>query len=86
MLSGSMTEDKLSHPPKALDPMLVTLLGISMELRLEQCANAFSLIDVMLSGRTTDFKLRHSSNTEGSIDVTPLGITIEDKLVQPEKA
>ena len=36
MLSGSMTEDKLSHPPKALDPMLVTLLGISMELRLEQ--------------------------------------------------
>ena len=66
--------------------MLVTLLGISIEVNPLQSQRADIPIDVTLLGITTEVKLLQSEKVKSLIVVTLLGIIIEVIFVQPVKA
>ena len=66
--------------------MLVTLLGIVMEIRPEQWEKTFSPIDVTLLGIVTEVRPLQREKAPSPIDVTLLGIVTEVRPLQPAKA
>ncbi len=68
--------------------MLVTLLGISMLVKLLQPKNAYEpmLVNCELSPNVTLVKLLQLENASLPMLVTPLGISMLVKLLQPENA
>ena len=68
--------------------MLVTLLGITILVRLVQSENAKSamLINLLFSSKIALVRLSQFENAFSPMLVTPLGITIPVRLVQPENA
>src|SRR4051794_36168920 len=74
-LSGIAILSKLEHRQNAELPMLVTVAGIIMLVRLPQEANALSGIFLRLFGSST-WTTPLLSNASSSMVVTPLGITI----------
>ena len=66
--------------------MLVTELGIVIDVRLEQFLNVSLSIDVKLLDSVTEFRLEQPSNILHPILVTEFGIVIEARPVQPVKA
>ena len=79
-------EAKLEHQLNAPLPIIVTLLGMLMEVRLEQPEKAESPILDKPKGKSTDVKLKQESNTASPIVVKLLGMLMEVRLVQLEKA
>ena len=68
--------------PKAADPIVFTLLGILIEVRLRQPSNEESPIVVTLLPIITELRLVQFLNVEASILVTLLEIVIELRLRQ----
>ena len=64
--------------------MLVTLLGIVIEVRPLQSQKAFAPIDVTLFGIVTEVRLLQSEKASSPIDVTLSGIVKEVRLLQSE--
>ena len=58
----------------ALPPMLVTLLGMVIEVRPEQPQNAVSPMLVTLLGMVTEVRPEHPKNAQFPMLVTLLGI------------
>ena len=65
--------------------MLVTPLGIFMDVRLEQFWNAISPILVRPSGKDIEVRLEQSRKVQAPILVTPSGILTVLKLEHPSK-
>ena len=77
---------KLSQLENAPGPILVTLLGIMIEVRPLHLQNAKSSILVTLLGIVTEVSPQQSLNAPKPILVTLLGIVIEVKLTHPLNA
>ena len=73
------------HPSKGFVPMLVTLPGIFILIRLQQSLKALSPILVRLPGRVILARLLHSLKAANPILVTLSGSITLARLVHPEK-
>ena len=73
--SSTVTEVKLLQPANAL-PMLVTLLGMVMEVRSVQPANALLYMDVTLLGMMMEVRPVQPKKATKPMDVTPSGIIV----------
>ena len=81
-------EVRFVQPLNAPAPILVTELGIVMEVRLVQVANALMLIKVneAFVGNVTEVRAVQFRNACEPILVTEFGIVIEGRLVQSRNA
>jgi hypothetical protein len=70
------------HPPKAPAPILLTELGILIDVRLEQSPKALSLILVTVFGIKTDDNPVQPIKVPMPIFVIEPGILIDVRLVQ----
>ena len=70
------------HSKKAEFPMLVTLLGIVIEVKLEQLEKVLSPMLVRPSPMNTEVRPEHELKAEFPMLITLLGIVIE---VKPEQ-
>jgi hypothetical protein len=69
----------------ALSPIIVTLFGISIDVKLLQPKNVSLLIAIKLLGdsNSTDVKLEQPEKALSPIKITVFGISIDGKLMQP---
>ena len=74
------------HPLKAFPPMLVTLLGMLMEVKLEQPEKVPYPMLVTPWPRVTEVKPEHPKKAYDPMLVTLLGMLMEVRLEQPLKA
>ena len=81
-----ITYNKFEQFKKALEPILVTELGIVIDGRLVHPLNALSLIVVTELGIVIDIKLEQLINALEPILVTEFGIIIDGKLEHPLNA
>ena len=74
----------LLHPQlaNASSPMLVTLIGMTTDVRLLHSRNAESPMSVTLSGITTDSRLLHPKNAPPAMLVTLSPISTDARLLQ----
>ena len=79
-----IANDVIEHPSNALFPIVVTLLGIVMDVKEEQLENAFSLIVVIPSEMTTvvSFVLI----ALGVICISPVPVIVNDVIEHPSNA
>jgi hypothetical protein len=63
-------------------PMVLTLDGMVILVKLEHLKNRYSLISISLSDKLIDIKLEHSLNAPWPINVTLLGMI---KFINPEQ-
>ena len=69
---GILIEESLWHSPKAYEPIVVTLSGISKLVSCEQLRNASSSMLVIVSGRIIDFIRVQSLNMDSAMRVIPV--------------
>lgn len=84
--SSNVKFSTLEQPSNALLPMLVTELGMVMEVRLEQFRNAESPIHVTELGIFMEFRSEHSINAHVPILVTEAEKETEVRFEQPTKS
>ena len=80
------TEERLLQALNALDPILVTELGIVIDWRLIHPRNTASLMVFTELPIITDTRLSQSLNAEEPILITEFGIVIDLRLSHPLKA
>ena len=78
---ANITEVNFDAVPNAPDPMVVTLDGMVMEVKLVAMNAPFPML-VTPSGMLTDVKLVACWNTPVPMLVTPDGMTMDDKAVE----
>ena len=77
---------RLLQSAKAKSPIVVTLSGMVVEVRLEQAMKAQPPMLVMASGMVIEARLLHPENVQPSMLVTASGMVIEVRLLQLWKA
>lgn len=85
-LEFNVTDVNIEQPENAYSPMLVTLLGIVMEVKPEQPEKAEPPILLTLLGIVTEVRPEQRENADCPMLVTLLGIVTEVRPEQPEKA